>query len=147
MLAPRIYNDFVSNFFNGFGDVFKMPSEISKEERDYGISTDVQEFEDHYQLDMELPGYAKDDIKAEFKDGYLTISAKRSEEKEEKDENGKYIRRERYCGQCSRSFYVGKNIDKDKIHAKFENGILKLDVPKEDPEPKIEECNYISIEG
>jgi HSP20 family molecular chaperone IbpA len=146
MLAPSIYNDFVSNFFNGFGDMFRIPS-MTEEHSGYGISTDVQEFDDHYQMDMELPGYNKEDIKAELKDGYLTISAKHSEENGEQDDNGKYIRRERCYGQCTRSFYVGKEVQKDKIHASFENGILKLDIPKEEPAPKVEESDVISIEG
>lgn len=147
MLAPSIYNDFVSNFFNGFGDMFRMPSEFVRGVNAYGMNTDVQEFDDHYQLDMELPGYDKGDIKAELKDGYLTVQVEHNSENDEKDENGKYIRRERTYGRCSRSFYVGKEVTKDKIHASFENGVLKLDIPKEEPVPKAEESNYISIEG
>lgn len=147
MLAPSIYNDFVSNFFNDFGGFFRTPGNINKELSVCGINTDVQEFEDHYQVDMELPGYKKEDISVELKNGQLTVSAKHEEKNEEKNEEGKYIRRERYYGQCSRSFYVGKSVTKDNIHAAFENGILKLDVPKEESVPAVEEDNYISIEG
>lgn len=147
MLAPSIYSDFVSNFFNDFGGFFRTPDKMNKELNVCGISTDVQEFEDHYQVDMELPGYRKEDISVELKNGQLTVSAKHEENTDEKDAEGKYIRRERYYGQCSRSFYVGKSVTKDNIHAAFENGILKLNVPKEQPAPAVEEDNYISIEG
>ncbi len=146
MLAPSIYSDFVPSLFNGIESIFKMPS-MSDKQSGFGISTDVQEFDDRYQLDMELPGYNKEDIKAELKNGYLTVSAEHSKETESKDTDGKYIRKERYYGQCSRSFYVGKEVSKEQIRASFENGILKLDIPKVKPAEKVEESNYISIEG
>lgn len=110
------------------------------------MNADVQEFEDHYQLDLELPGYQKEDIQAELKDGYLTIQAEHNENKEEKDKDGKYIRRERYSGHVQRSFYVGDAVEQGDIHATFENGILKLSVPKVENKPKIEEKKYIAIE-
>ena len=98
-------------------------------------------------LDVDLPGYKKEDIKAELKDGTLTISASTNTEKEDKDKDGKFIRRERFSGSCSRSFYVGENLDQEDIKAKFENGILKLFVPKKEAKPEIEESKYIAIEG
>ena len=110
------------------------------------MKTDVRELDDHYELDIDLPGFKKDEITAELKDGYLTISAAKGLDKDEKDNNGKYIRRERYAGSMSRSFYVGNGVHQDDIHAKYEDGILKLTVPKEDPK-KVEEKKYISIEG
>ena len=85
-------------------------------------------------------------MKAELKDGYLTIQASSNTSKDEKDNDGRYIRRERYAGTCSRSFYVGEDVQQNEIHAKFEDGILKLTVPKVD-QKKVEEKKYISIEG
>ena len=101
----------------------------------------------HYELDVDMPGFSKEDIKVELKDGYLTISASTKKDNDEKDENGKYIRRERYMGSCSRSFQVGDSVKQEDIKAKFENGILKLSVPKEEAQPKVEENKYIAIEG
>jgi len=96
---------------------------------------------------LELPGFNKDDIKAEVKDGYLIINASHAENKDEKDSEGKYIRRERYSGHCSRSFYIGDAVTEKDITAKFENGILKLNVPKKEKQEKIEEKKYVAIDG
>ena len=85
-------------------------------------------------------------MRAELKDGYLTISATQNTNRDEKDEKGSYIRRERYSGSCSRSFYVGEGVKQEDIHARFENGVLKLEVPKADKQ-KVEEKKYIAIEG
>ena len=122
-------------------DFFNTPSD-----RKYMMSTDVKENDDTYELDIELPGYKKEDVHAELNNGYLTISASKNENRDEKDEKGNYIRRERYSGSCSRSFYVGENVKQEDIHAKFEDGVLKLVVPKEDKK-KVEEKKYIAIEG
>ena len=107
----------------------------------------MKETEGSYELDIDLPGYKKEDVKAELKDGYLTISAATNTSNDQKDENGKYIRRERYYGNCSRSFYVGENITQEDIKARFEDGILKIVVPKKEAKPAVEEKKYISIEG
>lgn len=147
MLAPSIYNDFVSDFFDGFGDMFRCMPAYVKDNRVYNMSTDVKEFEDHYELDMELPGFKKEDVKAELKNGYLTVSADHNESNDEKDNEGKFIRQERYYGECKRSFYVGNSITKEDIKANFEDGILKLSVPKAQPKQEEETDNYISIEG
>ena len=111
------------------------------------MKTDVRDTKDGYELDIDMPGFAKEDIKAELKDGYLTISAASKKDNDQKDENGKYIRRERYAGSCSRSFYVGDQISQEDVKAKFENGILKLSIPKKEEKPAVEENKYISIEG
>ncbi len=111
------------------------------------MKTDVRDSKDGYELDIDMPGFAKEDIKAELKDGYLTISAASKKDNDQKDENGKYIRRERYAGSCSRSFYVGDQISQEDVKAKFENGILKLSIPKKEEKPAVEENKYISIEG
>ena len=111
------------------------------------MRTDVKETDNSYELDMDMPGFDKGDIKAELKNGYLTISACSNRNNDEKDKDGKYIRRERYTVSCSRSFYVGDDVKQEDIKAKFENGILKVTVPKKEEKPAVEENKYISIEG
>ena len=111
------------------------------------MKTDVKEKDGNYEVAIDLPGFKKDEITAELKDGYLTISAAKGLDKDEKDKEGKYIRRERYAGNMSRSFYVGKNITEKDIHGKYENGILMLDIPKKAPEKKVEEKKFVTIEG
>ena len=144
MLMPSIFRD---NLFDDFMtnpwrmDFFSTPTSGKQL-----MSTDVKEQDGTYELDIELPGYKKEDVHAELNNGYLTISASKNENTDEKDEKGNYIRRERYSGSCSRSFYVGEQVKQEEIRAKFEDGILKLVVPKEDKK-KIEEKKYISIEG
>lgn len=110
------------------------------------MRTDVREKKDSYEVDVDLPGFKKDQIRVELENGYLTISATKGANNDEQNKEGKYIRRERYTGTMSRSFYVGEDVQQEDIHAKFEDGILKLTVPKEDPK-KVEEKKYISIEG
>ena len=109
--------------------------------------TDIKELKDKYLLEVELPGVNKEDIKAEVRNGYLIITASHNETKDEQDKDGKYIRKERYTGQCTRSFYVGENITEEDIKGKFENGLLKLKVPKKEVQEKIEEKKYVQIEG
>ena len=145
MLMPSIFGE---NLFDDFMDGFAFPTANCNYAKNTAnvMKTDIKENDKGYELDVDLPGYKKEDVKAELKDGYLTISASNDNTKEEKDEDGKYIRKERYTGSVSRSFYVGKYVTEEDIHAKFENGILKLSVPKVDA-PKVEENKYISIEG
>jgi len=95
---------------------------------------------------VDLPGFKKDEIKVQLKDGYLTLSAAKGLDKDEQDKKGNYIRRERYAGTLSRSFYVGDAVSEEDIHAKYENGILTLDVPKEQKKA-VPEKRYIAIEG
>lgn len=111
------------------------------------MQTDVAEDETGYEVTMNLPGFAKEDVRAELKDGYLTITASTNSSEEEKDPKGKYIRRERYSGTCSRQFYVGEKVTEEDIKAKFENGTLKLIIPKKEETPAVEEAKYIAIEG
>ena len=145
MLMPSIFGE---NLFDDFMDGFAFPTANWNYAKNTAnvMKTDIKENDKGDELDVDLPGYKKEDVKAELKDGYLTISASNDNTKEEKDEDGKYIRKERYTGAVSRSFYVGKYVTEEDIHAKFENGILKLSVPKVDA-PKVEENKYISIEG
>ena len=110
------------------------------------MKTDIRETDTSYELDIDLPGFKKENVSAQLENGYLTIHAEKGLDKDEKDSEGKYIRRERFTGHCSRSFYVGKEITQQDIRAKFENGILKLTVPKKDAKA-VEQSKYISIEG
>ena len=109
------------------------------------MKTDVKETDKGYELDIELPGYQKEDVKAQLKDGYLTVQAAKNVNNDEKNNEGAYIRRERYEGTMSRSFYVGEDVTEADIQAKFENGILKLSVPKKEAK-KVEENKYITIQ-
>jgi HSP20 family molecular chaperone IbpA len=112
------------------------------------MRTDIKEKDDAFDLHIELPGYTKEDVKAQLKDGYLTISAQTKQDNDQKDENGKFIRRERYYGSCSRSFYVGEELKEEDIKAKFENGILTISIPKKEAKAEeIETPKYIAIEG
>ena len=110
------------------------------------MKTDVKETDNSYELDIDLPGFKKDEVSASLENGYLTISAAKGLDKDQKDKEGKYIRRERYAGSCSRSFYVGDAVTESDIHAKFEDGILKLSVAKKDPQVE-EKKGRIAIEG
>ena len=141
MLMPSIFgNDWFDDFFGyPFGSYSVSTNEMMK--------TDIKDTENGYEITMSLPGVKKEDVKAELKDGYLTIQATSGTNNDTKDENSKYIRRERYYGTCSRSFYVGDEVTQEDIRAKFEDGTLKLTVPKKEAKPAVEEKKYISIEG
>ena len=136
IFGERLFDDFMDFPFNSY--------ETSKNSM---MKTDIKDLEGSYELAIDLPGFKKDDITAELKDGYLTINASSNTSKDEKDSNGRYIRRERYSGSCSRSFYVGEAVTKEDIKARFEDGILKLTVPKMENKPAVEEKKYIAIEG
>ena len=110
------------------------------------MKTDVKETDGTYEVDIDLPGFKKDEISAKLENGYLTVSAAKGLDKDEKDKKGKYIRRERYAGAMSRSFYVGDSVTQDEIKARYEDGILKLSVPKKDAKA-VEKNDCIAIEG
>lgn len=111
------------------------------------MRTDIKDTEGGYEITMNLPGVRKEDVKAELKDGYLTVTASSNTNRDEKDSQGRYIRRERYSGSCTRSFYVGDQVTETDIKAKFENGTLTLMIPRKEEKPAVEEKKYISIEG
>ena len=98
------------------------------------MKTDVRETDSTYELDVDLPGFKKDEIQLKLEDGYLTISAAKGVDKDQQDDQGRYIRRERYAGQCSRSFYVGEGVEARDVSARFEDGILRLSLPKAVPQ-------------
>lgn len=147
MLMPSIFGE---SLFDDFFDDFARPARSAARYNTPTTNvmrTDVKEDENGYELHIELPGYQKEDVKAQLKDGYLTIQAEKNQNNDQKDENGKFIRRERFYGSCSRSFYVGEGLTEEDIKAKFENGVLKIAVPKKEKEPAVEENKYIAIEG
>ena len=127
-----------------FDDFMDFPFSANRFHQDL-MKTDIQETKDGYELDIDLPGMEKKDINLELKDGYLTIKANHNQEQEEKDDQGHYLRKERFTGSCSRSFYVGDNVKEEDVHAKFDNGILKLSFPKEEPK-QITGGSHIAIE-
>lgn len=139
---------FTNRAFDLFDEMFRDPffTRTLDNSASQLMKTDVREKENGYVVDMELPGYAKEDVKAELKDGYLTITAGRNENKDEKDSNGKFIRRERYSGTCKRSFYVGEDVKQEDIKAGFKDGILRLAIPKAEPQKLENQPKLISIE-
>ncbi len=148
MLMPSIFGE---NLFDNFDNWMNFG--IPDVDRTlYGkhaknmMKTDVKETDKGYEVAIDLPGFKKDELHLELNDGYLTISAEKGLDKDEKDKNDKYIRRERYAGSMSRTFYVGEGMKEEDIHAKYENGILSLEIPKE-TEKKVPEKRYIAIEG
>ena len=149
MLMPSIFNT------NLFDDFFDFPFYDDKAEKKlYGhhaanlMKTDIQEHDDGYTLEIDLPGFKKEEIQIELNNGYMTISAAKGLDEDEKDKkSGKYIRRERYTGSCQRSFYVGEDVTEEDIKAEFKHGILKLFVPKKEEKPAVEQKKYVSIEG
>ena len=110
------------------------------------MKTDIREHDTGYELDVDLPGFKKDEINIELENGYLTISAAKGLDKDEQDKKGKYIRKERYAGAMQRSFYVGDAVTEEDVKAKFEDGILKLSIPKKDAK-EVETKKTIAIEG
>ena len=142
MLMPSIFgNDFMDDFF-----VFPQERKTTPTAKANLMQTDVKETETGYEVVIDLPGYSKENVNAELKDGYLIICATMSTNDEEKSQDGKYIRKERYSGSCQRSFFVGQDITHEDIKAKFENGTLKLDIPKKEAQPKVEQKKTIAIE-
>ena len=148
MYMPSIFGESL------FDNMFPFDEKFFTEKKDplYGknasrmMKTDVRETEKTYELDIDLPGFKKDEIQIELKDGYLTVSAEKGLDKDEEDKKGKYIRKERYAGAMQRSFYVGENLTDEDIKAKYENGILRLSVPKK-PAKAVEAKKTIAIEG
>ena len=144
MYTPSIFsNNFFDDFMNfSFPDVEKT---LYGKHAAHMMSTDLKETENGYEMSIDLPGFKKDEVTAHLKDGYLIVSAEKGLDKDEKDKEGRYIRQERYTGQCSRSFYVGDTVEAKDISAKYEDGILKLSLPKVD-QKKLPAKNSITIE-
>ena len=148
-MLPSIFKE---NLFDDmFGDAFDMIPMFGRFSPIYGnkmqnaMKTDVRETKENYEIDVDLPGFKKEDIQVHLENGYLTIAASTSDEKEEKNKKGEYLRKERYTGRCSRSFYIGATIKEEDIHAKFDNGILTLTLPKK-KDDSLSDSRQIGIE-
>lgn len=151
MLMPSVFGKDLFDDFFGFP--FHSDQNLKRmENKLYGrrgkelMRTDVREGKDEYELEMDLPGFRKEEIQVSLENGNLTVRADKSQE-EHDVKNGTYIRRERYAGSCQRSFYIGEDVCEEEIKAEFRNGILKLAIPKKEEKPAVEEKKYIAIEG
>ena len=152
MMMPRIFGE---NLFDDFMNDFAFPDftdSANIEKALYGkhaknlMKTDVKDTENGYEVDIDLPGFKKDEITMKLENGTLTVSAAKGLDKDEENKEKKYVRRERYAGACQRSYYVGEDITEEDIKASFEHGILTLFVPKKEAKPAVEEKKYISIQ-
>ena len=154
MLMPSIFGD---NLFDDFMNDFPFfdDRDVKKAEKKlYGrrgrnlMKTDIRETDHSYELEMDLPGCKKDEIRVSLENGYLTVSAAKGLDQDEQEKKtGKYIRRERYAGACERSFYIGEEVTQEEIKGEFKHGILKLTIPKKDAKAQVPEKKYIAIEG
>lgn len=154
MLMPMVFGE------NMFDDLFQSfpfyddRAQKNIEKKLYGhhskdlMKTDIRETADGYELMTDLPGFTKDEIQVSVENGYLTISASKGLDKDEKEgKDGRYIRRERYAGACERSFYIGENVTQEDVKGQFQHGMLKLFVPKKEAKPEVPEKKYVAIEG
>ena len=144
IFGESLFDDWMDFPFRGFG--------TDVEKKLYGknaarvMKTDLKEHEDGYELSVDLPGFKKDQIQLQLSNGYLTVSAAKGVEEEEKDKKGRLVHQERFSGSMSRSYYVGENLEEEDIKARFENGVLTLEFPKEE-QKKLPERKTIQIEG
>ena len=156
MLLPRVFGEDLFDDFFGWDDFPFFDDKASRnvEKKLYGhraknlMKTDIRETDTEYELTIDLPGFKKEEVHASLENGYLTISAAKGLDEEEKEKKtGRYIRKERYAGACQRSFYVGDEITEEDIKGEFKHGILRLTIPKKEAKPAVEEKKYIAIEG
>lgn len=148
IFGQSLFDDFMSDFPFDNRDMEKMERKLYGHHAKNVMKTDIKEVENGYEFEIDLPGFTKDEVTAELKDGYLTITASKGVDKDEQEKDtGKYIRKERYAGACGRSFYVGEDVTEEDIKAQFQHGILKLFVPKKEAKPAVEQKKYVSIEG
>ena len=146
MLYPTIFrNDLFDDIFDDFMKP-SIPQRGGLFNQSAVMKTDIKELDKAYQLDVELPGVKKENVSIELKDGALDIKVVQEVNNDEKDEKGRYLRRERFYGSCSRSFYVGEDVKQEDIKAKFDNGVLTITVPKVEEQPKVEQKQLINIE-
>ena len=138
-----VFDDFDRNFFRGFGNVDRA---LYGKHAQHMMKTDVKETDEGYEVDVDLPGFKKDEIHLELNNGYLTISTEKSLEKTNENKKGKMLRQERYSGVMQRSFFVGEHMTEEDIKASYESGVLHIIVPKKDA-PRVPERKAILIEG
>ena len=143
----NLLSELMTDPFDAFFDAASAPMQAMQKMSPSLMRTDIKETDAGYELTIDLPGFKKDDVQADLKDGYLTIAAQTQSESEDKDEKGTNVRKERFSGKCSRTLYVGDDIEEDDIKAKFEDGVLRIAVPKKQEQPKLEEKKSIAIEG
>ena len=153
-MLPSIFNNNLFDDFFGFPFYYDNRAEDKAEKKLYGhhagnlMKTDIKELDNGYELEIDLPGFKKDEVQVELRDGYLVVSAEKGLDEDEKDKkSGKYLRRERYAGSCQRSYYVGKDTTEDDIKAHFEHGMLTVTGAKKEAKPAVEEKKHIAIEG
>ena len=156
MLLPSMFGENLFDDFFGFDDFpfWDDREEKKMEKKLYGrraknlMKTDIKETEKDYEVIIDLPGFKKNEVHASLENGYLTISAEKGLNQNEKEKkSGRYIRKERYAGACQRSFYVGDQLTEEDIKGEFKHGILKLTIPKKEAKPAVDDKKYISIEG
>ena len=150
LYVPSIFGDnLMDDWFNDFDDrFFGKKDPLYGKNKDHLMKTDIREKDEGFEVDVDLPGFAKEDIQLKLKEGVLTIAAKKGLEKEEKDnDTGKVIRKERYSGSLQRSFYVGEELTEEDIKAKYANGVLSLMIPKKEDKKEIPQEKFIAIEG
>ena len=149
MLLPSVFGENLFDEWFGFPefhDIDRTERRLYGKNADRLMKTDVHEHDDHFEVDIDLPGFSKDEISLELKDGYLTVSAAKGLDKDDTNKKGKVIRRERYAGAMQRSFYVGDHLTEEDIKAGFKDGVLNLNIAKKD-QPKLPEKKTIKIEG
>ena len=156
MLLPSMFGENLFDDFFGFDDFpfWDDREEKKMEKKLYGrraknlMKTDIKETDKDYEVIIDLPGFKKNEVHASLENGYLTISAEKGLNQDEKEKkSGRYIRKERYAGACQRSFYVGDQLTEEDIKGEFKHGILKLTIPKKETKPAVDDKKYISIEG
>lgn len=149
IFADNLFDDFMNDFpFFDDRDVKKAEKKLYGRRGRNLMKTDIRETDHSYELEMDLPGFKKDEIRVSLENGYLTVSAAKGLDQDEQEKKtGKYIRRERYAGACERSFYIGEEVTQEEIKGEFKHGILKLTIPKKDAKAQVPEKKYIAIEG
>ena len=146
IFGENLFDDFFTPFYYDDKDEKKAEKKLYGHRAQNLLRTDIKETKEGYELVIDVPGFKKDEVKVALKDGYLTVTAQQNTNKDEKDKEGNYIRKERYSGSCQRSFYVGEGVKQEDLKAAFNNGILTVAVPKEAEKPAEEEKKYITIE-
>ena len=147
IFGENLFDDFFTPFYYDDKDEKKAEKKLYGHRAQNLLKTDIKETKEGYELVIDVPGFKKDEISIELENGYLTVSAAKGLDKDEEDKKGNYIRKERYAGSMSRSFYVGKHVTVEDVHPKYESGILSFSVPKAEAKPVEEKKHYISIEG
>ena len=143
IFGENLFDDWFG--FPAFSEFHDIDRKLYGKHAHHEMKTDVHEHDDHYEIDIDLPGFQKDELTLNLENGYLTVGAAKGLDKEHKDKKGKVIRQERYAGAMQRTFYVGEALTEEDIHAKYENGVLSLTIPKKD-QKELPERKSIAIE-